>query len=164
MRVVADSSTLIILARIHRFGLLRELYESIIISVDVYREVVIRGADLPGSKEVSEALWIQTSSFSNAVDVAAACRRFGLGVGEASTILLSQQLNADLVLIDDLQGRKWAREAGLNVQGSVALLESAFSKGFLPDLRQAFTDLLECSYIDRQILNARLQVLKLPPL
>lgn len=125
---------------------------------------MIRGAGLPGSKEVSEASWIQTSPLSNAADVASASQRLGLGAGEASTILLAQQFHADLVLIDDLQGRNRAREAGLNVQGSVALLESAFSKGFLPDLRQAFGDLLENSYIGREILNVRLQVLNLPPL
>lgn len=164
MRVVADSSTLIILARIHRFGLLRELYGSITISEDVYQEVVMRGAGLPGSKEVSEASWIGTSSVSNAADVASACQRLALGAGEASTILLAQQFHADLVLIDDLQGRKRAREVGLNVQGSVALLESAFLKDLLPDLRQAFGDLLENSYIGREILNVRLQVLNLPPL
>jgi predicted nucleic acid-binding protein len=164
VKVVADSSALIILARIHHFGLLREIYSSITISEDVYREVVIRGAGLPGSKEVSEALWIQTSRLSHAADVASACQLLGLGAGEASTILLAQQLPADLVLIDDLQGRKRAREAGLNVQGSVALLESAFSKGYLPDLRQAFGDLLQDSYIGREILNVRLRVLNLPPL
>ena len=155
MKVVADSSALIILARIHRFELLRQLYGSMTISADVYQEVVIHGAGLPGSKEVSEASWIQTSPPSNAADLASACLRLGLGAGESSTILLAQQLHADLVLIDDLQGRKLAREAGLNVQGSVALLESAFWKDFLPDLRQAFGDLLENSYIGREILNTR---------
>jgi hypothetical protein len=164
VKVVADSSTLIILARIHRFGLLRELYGSITISEDVYREVVMRGAGLLGSKEVSEASWIETSPLRNAADVASAYQRLALGAGEASTILLAQQFHADLVLIDDLQGRKRAREAGLNVQGSVALLESAFLKDLLPDLRQAFRDLLESSYIDQKILNTRLQSLKLPPL
>jgi hypothetical protein len=47
--VVSDASPLITLAKIGRLELLPQLYETIVITGEVYDEVVIRGAGLAGS-------------------------------------------------------------------------------------------------------------------
>ena len=59
MKVVSNASPLISLARIGLLAKLQELFEVVYISTDVYNEVVIAGAGMPGSSAVSRAEWIQ---------------------------------------------------------------------------------------------------------
>jgi predicted nucleic acid-binding protein len=61
-----------------------------------------------------------------------------LGVGELSTILLGKELHANAVLFDDYKARKLATAKGLQVCGSVGLLETFYLRGYLTDLRLPF--------------------------
>lgn len=94
----------------------------------------------------------------------AAQERHPLGVGELSTILLAKEVHADTVLLDDYNARKLAKGEGLQVRGSVGLLETFWLRGHLTDLRAVFRQLLANSYIDRRLLDLRLRALGLPPL
>src|SRR5664280_2707136 len=92
-------------------------------------------------------------------------QRFPLGAGELSTIFLGKEILADVVLLDDYHARKLAKADGLNVRGSVGLLEMFYQRGHLSDLRAVFQQLLTHSaYIDRRLLHQRLRSLGLPPL
>ena len=64
MTVVADSSPLVILAKLSCFDLLNRLFPRLYISTEVHREVVVSGAGLPGASEVAKAstLWVPESS------------------------------------------------------------------------------------------------------
>ena len=93
----------------------------------------------------------------------AAQSRFGLGVGELSTILLAKEVSADLILVDDLSARKLAVRQGFRVIGTVGLLQGCYRNGSLTDLRGAFLAMLaEGSYLDRGLLNRVLASLSLP--
>jgi predicted nucleic acid-binding protein len=67
-------------------------------------------------------------------------------------------------LLDDFNARKLARAEGLHAQGSVGLLETLYLRGHLTDLRETFRRLLTHSYIDRRLLDLRLETLGLPRL
>ena len=54
-----------------------------------------------------------------------------MGPGEAETIVLAKELGADLILIDDEKPREVARQLGLKVAGTVAILVRAWRKGLL---------------------------------
>jgi predicted nucleic acid-binding protein len=161
---VADSSPLVILAKLACFDLLNRLFPLLYISTEVFREVVVSGAGLPGASEVAGARWIEVKQLQNRADLSGAQQRHGLGVGELSTILLAKELHVDGVLLDDYDARKLARTEGLHVQGTVGLLETFYLRGHLSDLRAVFGQLLARSYIDRRLLNLRLRALRLPPL
>lgn len=165
MIAVADSSPLIIFAKLGCFGLLTQLYSSLCISAEVHGEVVVAGAGLPGASEVAGAKWIEVKPLQNQAALAAAQQKFPLGIGELSTILLGKELGADMVLLDDYNARKLAKAEGLQVRGSVGLLETLYRGGHLTDLRTAFQQLLTHNvYIDRRLLNRRLRSFGLPPL
>jgi predicted nucleic acid-binding protein len=55
-----------------------------------------------------------------------------------STILLAKELDANLVLLDDYKARKLGKAEGLQILGSVSLLETFYTRGYLPDLRAYF--------------------------
>jgi predicted nucleic acid-binding protein len=66
------------------------------------------------------------------------------------------------VLLDDYKARKVAAAEGLEVHGSVGLLEAFYRRGYLTDLRAAFQQLLTHSYVDQRLLDRRLRALGLP--
>lgn len=165
MKVVADSSPLIILAKLGCFSCLNRVYERLYISSEVYTEVVVNGAGLPGALEVAKSSWIETRPFQDHAALVTAQKRFSLGAGELSTILLGKELVSDEVLLDDYTARKLAKSEGLHVRGSVGLLESFYRKGYITDLRSMFQRLVTHNvYIDRRLLDRRLQAFGLPKL
>jgi predicted nucleic acid-binding protein len=161
---VADSSPLIILARLDCLDLLNKLFSRVYISTEVHHEVVVSGAGLPGASEVEKAEWIEVKKLQNPADLLAAQQKYALGLGEISTILLAKEIHATAALLDDYNARKFAKAEGLQVRGSVGLLETFYLNGHLPDLPAAFRQLLAHSYIDQRLLDLRLQALGLPPL
>ncbi len=88
MIVIADSSPLIILAKLDCFDLLNRLYLRLHISAEVYGEVVVAGAGLPGAQQVASSAWIEVTSIQNRTALIAAQSKSGLGLGELSTIVL----------------------------------------------------------------------------
>jgi uncharacterized protein len=160
--VVADSSPLVILTKLGCFDLLNKLFRRLDISAEVYHEVVVAGAGLPGATEVANAKWVEVRNLQNQADLLAAQQNYALGVGELSTILLGKELHASAVLLDDYKARKLATAEGLQVRGSVGLLETFYLRGYLTDLRATFRQLLTDSYIDQRLLDRRLRALGLP--
>jgi predicted nucleic acid-binding protein len=160
--VVADSSPLVILTKLGCFDLLNRLFRRIDISAEVHHEVVVAGAGLPGATEVANAKWVEVRNLQNQADLLAAQQNYALGVGELSTILLGKELHANAVLLDDYKARKLATAEGLQVRGSVGLLETLYLRGYLTDLRATFRQLLTDSYIDQRLLDRRLRALGLP--
>jgi len=161
----ADSSPLVILAKLGCFDLLNRLFARLYISAEVHHEVVIAGAGLPGASEVSRAGWIEVKRLRSPADLPSAQREHGLGPGEMSTILLGKELGASLLLIDDYRTRKLAKAEVFEILGSVGLLESFHLRRELTDLRSAFQQLLAHNvYIDQRLLDRRLRSLGLPPL
>jgi predicted nucleic acid-binding protein len=163
--VVADSSPLIILAKLGCFEMLNRLFPRLSISSEVHYEVVTAGAGLPGAKEVSKAQWIEVKAIQNPAGLHAQQQNHGLGPGEMSTILLAKELSANPVLLDDYRARQLAKAVGLELMGSVGLLEAFYHRRYLTDLRSVFQQLLLHNiYIDQRLLDRRLRFLGLSPL
>lgn len=165
MIAVADSSPLIILAKLDCFNLLNKLYSRLYISAEVYDEVVVAGEGLPGAREVAASDWIEVRRLQDHAALLAAQTKYVLGVGELSTILLGKEIQTDVAILDDFKARDLAKREGIQIRGTVGILETLYRKGYLADLRAAFQQLLVQSvYIDRRLLNRRLQSFDLPPL
>jgi len=77
--VVADSSPLIILAKLGCFDLLKRLFSRIYISAEVSHEVVVAGAGLPGSSEVANAIWVETKELADTAELSIALSKHPLG-------------------------------------------------------------------------------------
>jgi predicted nucleic acid-binding protein len=81
----------------------------------------------------------------------AAQQNYALGVGELSTILLGKKLHASAVLLDDYKARQLATAEGLQVRGSVGLLETFYLRGYLTDLRATFRPCLDFDVPDTDV-------------
>ncbi len=165
MRIAADSSPLITLAKIALLEILPQLYQSILITPEVYGEVAVTGAGLAGAAEIATAKWIEVHPLEDTVRLAGIQHELGLGIGEVSVILLAIELDVDAVLMDDRDGRRAAWKMGVDTIGCVGILEEAFRLKLIPDLRAAYRQLsISGAFISRKIVDQSLKNFNLPPL
>jgi uncharacterized protein len=139
MIVVSNASPLINLAWIEEFELLEQLFGKIIIPNSVWNEVVLNGKGQPGSEEVKSAGWIQKKEIINNLLVQSFLQE--LDRGEAETIALAIEQNADLVLIDEKIGRETALYFGLKPLGVIGILIQAKRTNRIKEIR-LYLDLL----------------------
>lgn len=137
MIVISNSTPLIALAKINHLQLLKEYFGGILIPEEVYDEVVRRGSGLAGASEIAACDWITRTQVTNRLAVDALC--ISLDRGEAEAIVLASEKNG-LLIIDDGEGRKAARQLGLKITGTIGILLLA-SKERKLDLRSALDDL-----------------------
>jgi hypothetical protein len=126
MIVVSNTSPLTNLAAIGQFTLFHQLYGRLHIAEAVWQELNARGQHWPGRDEVAAADWIERHTVQNQVLVTALRR--DLDRGEAETISLALELGADLVLLDEREGRHAAQRFELRVAGVVGMLLEAKSR------------------------------------
>ena len=133
MIVVSNTSPLTNLAAIGLFHLLHELYGQIHIADGVWAELNAFGQTWPGSSDVANAEWIDKHPTQNQQTVIALRR--DLDRGEAETIALALELGADLVLLDERDGRYAAKRFGLQVVGVLGILLEAKSKSHIQQIK-----------------------------
>ena len=154
--VVADASPLIGLAMAGEFHLLRALFGEIRVT-EAVRDEVLGGGDLPGSRELGEAISAGWAVVVNAPLDATAFP--GLGAGEASTLgfALSQPV-ACLLLLDDLSARAHARANGIAHTGLAGVIVAAKKEGLLGSVRPSLERLKARKFrLSRQVLSAVLE-------
>jgi predicted nucleic acid-binding protein len=128
MIAVADAGPLIHLAAIGRIDLLHRLFGRVLVPRAVHDEIVIRGAGLPGSAEVAAAEWVEVAS-ARRTDLVDALLGGGLHRGESEAIALAVERGADLLLIDERQGRLTASSMGIPLIGTLGVLVAARERG-----------------------------------
>ena len=133
MIVVSNTSPLTNLAAIGQFHLLQLLYEHVHIADGVWAELNANERSWPGSEEVAAAYWIERKPVKNQ-QLAIALRR-DLDRGESESIALALEINADLVLLDEKDGRHTAQRLGLPVIGVLGILLEAKKKGHIGSLQ-----------------------------
>lgn len=133
---MSNTSPLTNLAATFQFELLRQLYGELVIAEGVWAELNASGRTWPGRDEVAAAGWVERQTVGNTALVEALRR--DLDLGEAETIALALEVNADLVLMDEREGRRAAQRLGLKPLGVVGVLLDAKRQGFLPAVRPAF--------------------------
>lgn len=161
MKVIADSSFLIALATVDALSLLCKIFPEVIIPEAVYDEVVVRGAGLPGAEEVASAAWIKRTTVKDA-DKVKAYRAERLGLGESEVLTLSEELKAELVLVDDERAWEVARRKDIAYLRSTELvLESHRWQLLDAETAEAkLTELGKKRWIGEEVLEAALRQLK----
>ena len=117
MRIVADSSPLITLAKISQLEILPRLYNAILITLTTpwVGEVAGTGAGPAGAAEITTAKWIGVHSLKDTARLAGAQRELALGIGKVSASLWTIAMAAE----------------------RFGVLEEAFRLKPIPDLRAA---------------------------
>lgn len=139
MIIVSNTTPLIGFASIQRFDILQQLFGEIYIAQAVYSETVVAGREAGGARrEVMDADWIK---IMNVQDEPAVQELLGeMDLGEAETIVLAHELDADWVLMDEKKGRRKLNQLNLKKIGTVGILLKAKQAGLLsvvePEVRR----------------------------
>ncbi|MDB6037805.1 MAG: hypothetical protein JWM99_1646 [Verrucomicrobiales bacterium] len=137
--VVADTSPINYLLQIGAIDLLAHFFEQIVIPKAVQKELlnaaspeVVRQwvTHLPGWATVRSALHVVP---------------LNLDPGETEAIALAKEMGAFAVLLDDGEARRAAKKQGLQVTGTIGILERAAAANLL-DLSIAFEKLRATTY------------------
>ena len=130
MLVVSDTSPLTSLLSIGKVELLRDIYGAVIIPEAVASELRSYHDSIPAFVDTAEVK-----------DVAAVEElAVQLDRGEAESIVLAKEVQADRLLIDEALGRSVARSEGVPVIGLVGVLLIAKKRALVSSV----SDLLDC--------------------
>lgn len=133
MIAVSNTSPLTSLAAIGHFDLLRKLFEKIHIAPGVWEELNHGGRRHPGSSEVENASWVQRHEVGDE-NLVVVLRR-DLDRGEAETLALAIELKAEIVLLDEQEGRRAATRLGLRPLGVLGILLEAKRSSEIEEIR-----------------------------
>ena len=128
MLVVADTTPLNYLVLIAQIDILAVLYTQVVIPSAVAAEL-----QHPKAPAVVRAWiagppsWCALRQAQGQPDAAL----MPLGAGEREAIVLAEELGADAFLTDDLEGREEAMHRGLEVTGTLGILERAALRGLI---------------------------------
>lgn len=141
--LVADSSPLIVLAKIGRLEILPKLNQRILVPSTVWREVVINKPPSFDSRSLEEANWIEIVDLGT-VPLSEALQQ--LDPGETAAIQLAEQYPGCRLLMDERLGRRIASQLGIRVVGTLGLLVEAKYQGLIPAVRAEIQRLLEVGH------------------
>ncbi|GHU48717.1 DUF3368 domain-containing protein [Spirochaetia bacterium] len=120
-KVISNTTPILSLLKIGRLELLHTLYEEVTVPEAVYREIM-KGRDKEYFVCLPEYDWIRVEPIGSP---SARQLLFDLDDGEAETIVLAQEQAADLVIIDEKSGCRYAKQLGLTLTGTVGMLLKA---------------------------------------
>ena len=142
--VLSDSSPLIALAAAGGFGLLRELFGVVSITVPV-RDEVLAGGERAGATDLRRALragWIRVQRIPKYAPAFP-----NLGAGEASILGTAVASGGDCYLvIDDESARREARARGLEFTGTLGVLIVAKHRRLIPAVKPFLARLVEYGF------------------
>jgi predicted nucleic acid-binding protein len=139
MLVITNTTPLIFLARRSLFSFLRHCYGKVFLPQAVWREVVEEGKGRAGEQETKEARttgWMEVRDLQEPQRAQGFRETFGLGPDESEVIALAQECAADLLLLDDDQAVKVARELGFMVRRTPGLLALTKEWGYLTTVKE----------------------------
>ena len=138
-KIISNTTPILSLLKIGKLNLLEKLYGKIIVPVAVFNEIE-KGIHKPYYQDLKLIEWIEIQKIKNPdskdyfID---------LDEGEAEVLILSKEQNADLVIMDEIMGRRYAKQLGFNLTGTIGILLKAKEKGFIKSIKELLTGLKE---------------------
>ena len=151
-KVVVNTTPLIALSHVGQLDILKKLYGEIIIPKAVYRELSAKTESIC-KKAVDRSLeWIRVENIKN--QMAKTMYKTQLHDGEVEVMILSKEIAADVVIIDDANAKKHAKYLGLPVTGTLGVLIKAKREGLINELKPILYQMTENGiYISQSLIE-----------
>lgn len=128
MIVVSDTTPLISLLKINRLDLLKKLFGDILIPQAVFDELTDDERFRLEADQIREKKFIVVKPVNNPESTNILKRATGLDQGESEAIVLTDELKADLLLMDEAKGRNVSAQMGLRIMGTIGILMAAYEE------------------------------------
>jgi len=137
MIVVSDTSAITNLIQLDRLDLLHDLFGEVFLAVAVQQELY----QIPNQKTILESCeWIKVEAVQNQSLLQKLL--IDLDEGEAASIVLAIEKDADYLIIDEREGRRIAQELNLKITGLLGILIRGKEKGLIAELRPILEELV----------------------
>jgi len=136
--IIANATPVVSLCTIGREDILEQLFQHIIIAQAVDNE--LRASDKPGAA-FPELDWVDVVTVQDKPLVRSLQK--DLDRGEAETIALALQIQADVVLIDEFAGYQIAKNFDLPVVRTLSLLKTAKHRGIVSEVRPLVEEMVQ---------------------
>ena len=133
MIVVSDTTPLISLLKINRIDLLEKLFGDVLIPQAVFDELTVNERFRLEADEIRQKKFIVVKPVNNPESASILKRAAGLDQGESEAIVLSDELKADLLLMDEAKGRNVSAQMGLRIMGTIGILMAAYEHELTSD-------------------------------
>ena len=126
MIVVSDTTPLISLMKIGHLNLLEKYFGEVQIPEAVFHELTINPRFEDEAEKISKCPFIHVVKVKDYKSVNLLRRATGLDVGESEAIVLSDDIRADLLLMDEAKGRDIAGQMGIKIMGTIGFLIASY--------------------------------------
>ncbi len=156
-KVISNTTPILSLLKINKLNILKELYGEIIVPNAVFLEIE-EGKNKPYYTDLKSISWINILSIQDSKSL----DRFeDLDAGEAEVIILANEINADLIIIDEILGRKHANILGLRLTGTLGILLKAKEEGHINSLKYLLDKLQEKgTWLNPKLIKSVLKLAK----
>ena len=138
-KIISNTTPIISLLKVDKLYLLKELYEKVIVPVAVYLEIE-NDKDKPYYQDLTQIDWIEIQEIRNPD---AKAYFLDLDDGEAEVLILAKELNADLVIMDELMERRYSKQLGFNLTGTIGILLKSKENGLIISIKDLLTKLVK---------------------
>ena len=138
-KVVSNTTPILSLLKIGRLELLKDLYGKVLIPNAVFEEIE-KGKLKPYYQNLKELKWIEILEI---IDKSQKQYFSDLDAGEAEVLILSKEIKAELVLLDEILGRRFAEKLGLKITGTIGIILKAKEMGFITKAKDLIAELRE---------------------
>jgi predicted nucleic acid-binding protein len=128
--VVVNNTPLVALWTVGRLDLLRDLFQEVLIPRAVEEEFLAAETAARRDALVSSP-WVKRVDLRSRQDVVYA----GLDKGEAEVLALAKEQGAHLVILDERKARRYAKQIGLPISGTVGVLPLSKEAGLIDSIR-----------------------------
>ena len=128
MIVVSDTTPLISLLKINRINLLERLFGEVMIPQAVFNELTVDDRFLLEAEQIRQQNFIVVKPINNPESVSILKRVTGLDQGESEAIVMTDELKADLLLMDEAKGRNVSAQMGIKFMGTIRILMAAYDE------------------------------------
>lgn len=136
-RIVTNTTPLIALAvATGSLEILRHLYREVVVPLEVSEEIMAGGKHDFGLAAFQAAAWLTRKTQPALVPPYI---RNALDRGEGAVIQTAIDEKIDLVCIDEVVGRRFARLSGLNLTGTIGVLLKAQQQAYPVSIREALS-------------------------
>ena len=141
-KIVANSSPIILSAKIDFLPVLKKMYQRIFIPEGVHSEITSKKDSQ--IEKVLEDQFLQVKTAQNTEKINSLSKF--LGRGEIECIVLSEEIKADTLIIDDKKGRYYAESSKIKTIGIVGLIINAYRTHLIDDFSQRLNRLKEVGF------------------
>lgn len=162
MIVVSDTTPLITLLKAEKLDILHSLFGEVMIPEAVFSEVTGNESFKEESAIIRNSEYIKVVNVRNEDQVLFLRRATGLDLGESEAIIYADESKADLLLMDEVAGRRVAQNMDLPITGSIGVLVRAFQSGFITkeETEDALNRIRKANrHISENLLNKALEMI-----